>query len=568
MDRIINLRLSPRVVSLFLAVLASVAGQSRTLAETPVESINLEARDPVTDELISAGGPDTTSWPVGVPVRLRATLSEDRPAGRPITFRGWSEGGTTNPETWSEVGYTTAAQPRVASVLNTTAEPGYIEFNARDFNEIFWIPDTVSNTVAIVNVGIDRIILDTVTPEETGGCWVARKSTIRLRAVPVPEGANFPLSRPDWTVSVQPVNSNLPEPTDGEPTTDVKPEWGGDYTIVAACGTSIKTFSFITSEAKIQRRVAGTTQWWDLNDDKRNVLIGTQINLKVIPSLPYNVAVTGYRWTLGGVHFGDWTSDQTTGTLTPAVTAGATRSDVTYYWTNPGSSRPVVAALTLTNGKKFYVGDVFDVLGPTVDFDTDMGHAQVNDVFGYPALILYGADGVTHGIVFRGTVTMPPGYDADAGRWNWLQVVKPARFRTLNDGTVQQWSLNGQWALDSINPYLALPTDPYTLDGNAYPTGPNQHSTSDSPHTKLTNALISASTDSDEFIMTIMFRPPGFHSRYVPMESVAWRWKGLALRDPGGWSIQPAFTSQADDPATPTTLHPVWTVNVGSGAFQ
>lgn len=407
----------------------------------------------------------------------------------------------------------------------------------------------VSKTVKVV--GVQKIIVNNSDPEDEGPAYTAVDLSIELRAKPNPANTSFPSGKPIWSIDEKPNGSNLADPADGNATVEIKPDVAGKYVIRAACGTSNDTIELNAILAEIKR------DGQSLTDDLRKVLPGQKMNLEVSLTPPSGTTVTGYKWSLAGNTFKDYTANDSTGTLTSLAAGDLDDQMVNYYWTNGGGSRSVTCTVTLSNGKKVYVKDKFNVEQPTVTFTTTLGTAKINAAGNQ--IGLYADADSDNGIVFTGKVEMPAEFNSE--RWHWIQLVTPQRTQTLDDedSTEQAFSLNGMQVLDTKYPYA-----PQLL--GSYATGTTSESNSDSPESPLWASMKKKAVNDETFIMTLMFLPPGSDSRWVPTKSVTWKWKISATKGAGGtWTEDPG-ASQSVTPVADTTTHPIWTNNVANGS--
>jgi hypothetical protein len=268
-----------------------------------------------------------------------------------------------------------------------------------------------------------------------------------------------------------------------------------------------------------------------------------------------------YQWEIGGDIFLDYQYDQNSSTLTERPTAGAAfyrQRAVTFYWYSPEAETcyTVVCDVQLA-GAQHTVELAYYVVPPTGDL------TAVNP--GKGVIGLY-ADQPRYGlktpVKFKGKVAVPAGFAA--GKWYFVQLVKPHREQILANGTHQAWSENDKAdRLDVSVPYKIGATP--NADG-LFNTGPTEGSVEDAPNITI-DGLQSASA-SDSFETYLMFSPWGAGDRYVPLKVVRWNWKGGILNGP---------TFEADvtggkpdlvvgDPGN-TNQHPKWTKNNKNGAW-
>ena len=530
---------------------------------TPVTSISLQARDPATNEVVAASGEEATPWGVGDAVKLRAILSENR-AEVPISFAGKRGADPNVVQVWSDVAYPSLTTPWIAEVNVTITSTGTTRFTAVDSSGRAGVPDTVSNIVRLVHVGVARVVVADVAPEDEGGIWTAAGLPLKLRAIPEPADAPWPDGYPAWVIVTQPEGSTLLNPASDSGTARLVPVIEGNYFIRASCGTMSDGFEFTAVESQLQRDVAGgSVDFVDMTPALRSVLIGQKMNFKVDPTLPAGVQATEYSWTLNGVNFKNWEAGQTTATLTPMVADDLNDETVHFYWTDPEVARGLTCAVTLNNGKKLYVRDEIQVKAPTVTFTTTLGATQLNAA--KTRLGLFATAASPHGITYTGKVEVPDG--CAEGRWNWVQLLSPKRYQTLDPTNVkQEYSLNGTWVLDTDYPYEPTPYGVHPGVTGSYATGALAKTNSDSPSEPLHAGLKSTSVIDENFTMTIMFLPPGEESRYVPTKRIEWDWSGAATKGAGGaWTLTAGSTDQNVSDADDTTEHPVWSANVRSG---
>ncbi len=100
-------------------------------------------------------------------------------------------------------------------------------------------------------VGVDRIIVQGSSPEDTGPATALVGETVDLEAKPCPDGASFPSGNPVWTLQSKPAASTLSSSLGTGTTKSVEPDVVGTYVVKATCGSSSDTFTIKAIEASL-----------------------------------------------------------------------------------------------------------------------------------------------------------------------------------------------------------------------------------------------------------------------------------------------------------------------------
>jgi hypothetical protein len=247
---------------------------------------------------------------------------------------------------------------------------------------------------------------------------------------------------------------------------------------------------------------------------------------------------------------------------------GVRERDLEFYWADSGANR-TVSAQVLVGGQTFSDGLTFDVLPIQSDLTTSgpLGTAQLNP---QGTMMQFLNPGAMPGIKFESSVNVPNGF-AD-GEFAFVQIVSPNLVDTGTDQipvTHEYVSrANGKTGLDTEFPYSMVPTFGFPDPKKPRPTWWGKAVTQDSPGSSFTTFVGNVPTEmdsvsrDDKFEMYLMFKPAGQNSSWVPLKKLEWWWKGKAIKDAFGWTIQKGSNTQGSSPALNVSDHPQWTENM------
>ncbi len=168
-------------------------------------------------------------------------------------------------------------------------------------------------------------------------------------------------------------------------------------------------------------------------------------------------------------------------------------------------------------------------------------------------------------MLFRSNVLAPEGFAA--GRWNFLQLWNQNRSIIDDiDGPLIAPN-NALWGIDNEQLYPAyVVNDGYTVwAGTSWPAAGTMHATVDTPSQGLGH--LSYASINDQFIMYVMFMPPGGNSKWVPLRSLYWAFAVNATKNVGAWQLGGGNYHNAAGWKTEATS-PEWTItHVNNSAF-
>ena len=302
---------------------------------------------------------------------------------------------------------------------------------------------------------------------------------------------------------------------------------------------------------EIKRSVDGGP-YESITDENRNVLPGQKMDLKLDTG---DLIATNFQWSIPGVIFKDYIPTYDTGVVVNISSEEMKSMTMIYYWADTGDDRNITCSATIS-GHSHSTSASLNVKKPLCTLSVEyLGSVVVREVTDqinrtYTVLGLLGPiDEYKKGILLEGRVDMPEGFDE--GDWFFSQIVTPGRWREEANGqNREKLELNGCLCLDGD----------YQWGGHN--TG-NSDQVKDNPSIGLVGDGIEEGNwvkhESDEVFTTyIMFRPPGDDVRDVPLQFVQWTWKGVALKGPLRWYLDPGTGDQSASSPAETTMHPQW----------
>ena len=361
-----------------------------------------------------------------------------------------------------------------------------------------------------------------------------------------------------------------------------------DFTYEGSTGPTVGEYELMGTSTDgspipcITRREDGQTDYKELEEDQSvankthaDAVVGQKMDLKVeVPGLPEGVTITGYQWTIPGVNFKSWTPNQTKAVLAPLAPGDRKNETIQFYWVDAGQ-KMVSCVATRSDGMEVSVTANFNVVAPDVTFNHTPGTVQfagTKFLAGLgnvacpvgpglpPATIGLYNFATGNGTNWDGKVVMPAGWPG--GEWDFTQIVTSnSQTFTLMNGEVNQ-TFHPAGPPSAANPDLDVE---YPYRGQTFQTGPNFENSGDSPFTNLVG--LSALSRRNDFIVTLMFRPPGTNSQYVPTKSMAWFAKAVATNGAAGWVLNPASGQGFGAGPRVTTTHPIWKANTTTSRF-
>lgn len=325
------------------------------------------------------------------------------------------------------------------------------------------------------------------------------------------------------------------------------------HTSISPANGHFKSAGLFLMPVHFERDLDVADEDWDrMHACLAEALPGERLNLRLNGSqLPDGVVISDFSWELPDKTFADYQANIQTATVTPVTAADTVYTEVGFYFADGGGKTLTVSCTA--NGVPLQFKTTLNLLKPYYDLSTRVGEVQI--ALGETALQCgSGGDSPLGGISFTGTVEVPNHFAP--GQWQFVQLVSPMRSRKLLLGPVQNFSLNGTTVLDNTYPY----SGPYMTE--------EVETDVDSPSSPLTLELEEVTVGGDQFAMTLMFRPAGEASKYVPLAKARWHWQGIALRDGASWFLGGTPTPEVKvDGVTEESDHPTWTDNVQNGGF-
>lgn len=291
---------------------------------------------------------------------------------------------------------------------------------------------------------------------------------------------------------------------------------------------------------EIKRDEEGGAVTWDTISGKMaNALPGQKINLMLdATSLPQGASVTDYHWSVTGGIFKDYTADKTKGIKTNVAQIDLDQEVLHFYWCEAGSQ-----TITLNCKINWVVNTLkaqINVIEPV-----NVLSATITHVIRKGGLVKLAMPG----IVFTASVDHPADKFGSEGEFQCVQLVNDG----LHYTTIKEKQFVGnsyhQWVLDNSYPYL-----PSIATGNG-------KEFDDLPSAGPENDAKKQGT-ADQFIMYLMFKPPGSNTKWVPLKEMGWQWKFEAVITNFIWTLVPGSTgATVNSPGTPTHTHPEWKAN-------
>ena len=270
---------------------------------------------------------------------------------------------------------------------------------------------------------------------------------------------------------------------------------------------------------------------------------------KVTPS---NLEVSGHQWTIGGNRIKNYTQSLNEGSKIALEVSDLTDDTVTFYWIDGGENIGVAYEASI-HGLPFAAAVNCDVERPDAALTsvTTPLNPPISVRFGY---MRYGSSAPNEqGIRWDAEVSAP---DIGAGQIAFLQLVNVYRTRTLKDlsNTVEVWTSNGQYYLDTIGSTPLYGDDATTIGGGATQV----HSKTDTPGSPL-STIYQRRSAADEFQLYLMYRPSGVDSIWVTLRRLDWFWSGAAVRDGNDeWIMESGQASSQNPGSVNSVALPLW----------
>ena len=318
--------------------------------------------------------------------------------------------------------------------------------------------------------------------------------------------------------------------------------------IVGNTPCSVLSIVYTSNQAT---NIAGTTQ---------SAIVGQQIALTALYSLPSGVTVSSQSWSVGGTIVGGYTPTPTSYSSGATTAATLNQQSTTFYWASPGSSIKVTFTLNLSNGQSPKATVTFNVAGvssPSMGVK-NYGSLTIDNLTGCsqqpagPYLVYGNLSGPvpgcagqytgTPGISFTPSGTQPSG----GGSFSFVQLINSdSRQYTTSSGTVSCSSSSG---LDTGYPY------PLNNVGNA----------TDAPFIPLPSTYTAASRTFNA-TMWLMWTPSALPSGCngaactipVPLAYTTWNFSGSTTQSNGTWGT-PSGSGSAGSLTPANGTYPKW----------
>jgi hypothetical protein len=267
----------------------------------------------------------------------------------------------------------------------------------------------------------------------------------------------------------------------------------------------------------------------------------------------------------------------TSPTQEPAT--GTDQEEIQFFWVSDIGDRLVGVTTTLPTGETMTQLTHFTLSVPKFDpAPTQFG--SVSLTADSSRFKLHGASDPTFGIgdvgiIYGAKVTVPDNegnFAASDGRWKAVQLMVPMATVTYTDASIWHYLYQGQLGLDTVDPYGRE-----HLTGSATLDNAIMGKEIDSPGVSLIDCPPGIEDPNGpkpqsfnfgfDFTTYIMFRPPGEHSRYVPVSFFTWKASGFGNKGTGGWAPNVTGRQTAPTPWQPATTEPQWTVVHDASTF-
>ena len=295
--------------------------------------------------------------------------------------------------------------------------------------------------------------------------------------------------------------------------------------------------------------------WQPIDGQLAKALPGQKINLRL--ELPEGKSGTDFQWNLPGTVFKDFTGIKEKGELKPMLGDDLNRQEVSFYWAESGVR---VVRVTYTEGgmdRKLTV--TIDVAKPTATLSAELASdsSQIGprpDVNAIDNLFI-------ERITFKGFVNIPGDFgETENTNWSFVQLATLNCSRRIEPSADQ--------ATDAQDGGTYFDGGNYPYAGNSFQIGMNGETYDDPGVPLVTSYPLDPSygryTADLTFIMYIMFTPPGYASRQVPLLKLPWSWSdavdfyGNGIT--GHWERAPEQRNPAVqiEAVSEDHVHPLW----------
>ena len=339
------------------------------------------------------------------------------------------------------------------------------------------------------------------------------------------------------------------------------------------------TISFVAhavnEELNIQIKPDGADSYQDIAKKEgptNTLLVGQLVDLQV--STKGGAKLTKIKWTIPDKSFKDYSANNTTATLTRLKDKDRENTSIQFYWADAGDKEVQCEANDGDN--KMTAKVTLHIKKPEVTFTATIGDVFVGEYMTgkqkSTRLILAKNDkGELPGITFIAKIQVPKGFEE--GNWLFVQMVVQSKSTLM----IEDKGKTVTYLLDTGNAKVLDTTYPYGTGGVAkndiYPTGAKAGGVSDSPNMNLLAIpkLVQSSKDIGKFKMYILFQPKGKNSRPVPLATMDWEWKGVAIKEKEKWLLKKDSGSRTPPDelkSVETSDHPVWDKNITDFKYE
>lgn len=254
---------------------------------------------------------------------------------------------------------------------------------------------------------------------------------------------------------------------------------------------------------------------------------------------------------------------------------GTQQQDIQFFWVSTTAAAPnpdtdkLSVAVTLNNGNKLNkVSTTCQVFAPQANIQITQGNVGIWVYQGQQVMGLGPAGGNGYGIGWTTTVATPAGNGFGQGEFNYLQLFKNNRTRTVN-AVNQHLNVNGQWMLDNnwnpykpaLDPNTNQPVTPFNAPngGQAWMTDAGPGFSIDAPAVSYGLAGMTYLKMLDEANTYVMYLPPGTGSQWVPLVMEDWSYAAVADTTTGPFVFNATSSWKSLPNFAPATNEPTWT---------
>lgn len=291
----------------------------------------------------------------------------------------------------------------------------------------------------------------------------------------------------------------------------------------------------------IEREVDGS--WGEMIDSSRDVWVGQRISLRA--RMSDGASINSITWSVPGSRVANYEASQSSTTKTPLTNLSST--SIIFKWYDRVNAN--VGFSGVSAGKSVSKSFNFNVKKPGSYLSTIAGQGDrkvtITNSWGNGWELSFGVYSA-YGITFEGDLTT----SVPGSTLKWYQVVTNSNRRYLQGSGWHYYrpTVGADKFVFPQEPFGGLPLQ-----------------ARDAPGMTLDGTWAECRIH-DDFIMLLMFKPPGNGSIFVPLRSVGWFWEGTAINN-AGWTLAPGSTSSINPTSSETATLPEWTNSIVPGYF-